>query len=1033
MSAVELSETFFSKMAGWEAMKQARSIVAADRVLSSNWTPPLLKGVVQSGESTYRSGFVIQSERDVENLCPCRESRQWGKICAHSVAVGLHHLQPPSKPGPMATGPRPAEKEENIPWIRRGSDADPRLELHLVLPPNLEASLARGRLMICLEAVLQGRRLPLPAVPEKDAYQVEDADRALLEGLESIVGGQRSAGWQLSKADWVRLLPALSGHPRITLGRKTPVQVVDTPWAPPLDVHRTEEGELVLTCRDKSSMGTLLEGAWIYRSATFQPFGLPPSCARLSESAITLSRRELPLFLHRDWPALVAGGGVHADFDPDDFVLDTLSPSFHLKLEGGLAMLDATLQCSYAGLEVEPGKVDGTSGLFLVDPARVNAYHARDLAAEQHAVGRLLRAGFKGPDKQGEWHLHDKEGVLQFFATVFPHLENEWQVTMEERLTRSTERNLERIEPRFQMRGSGTPWLELSISYETTRGTTLPPAEIQRLLRSGRNHSPLKNGKIVLMDTEAVEEFQEVLRDVDPQQNPSGYRIASSQGGFIEASIRDMGWRLQGEVSPGRPPTCPELGPLEKILRPYQREGVAWLARLAANRFGGILADEMGLGKTLQALAFLQHRVAQGNDDASGKKRPSLVVCPTSLVSNWQAEAARFTPDLRVLVLHGPQRQGLFDHVPDSDLVITSYALIRRDAEQYRVWEFDTAILDEAQHIKNRQTQNARAVKGVRALNRLVLTGTPLENSVLDLWSIFDFVMPGYLGSEKDFRERYEVCIVQGKDAAAQARLSRRIRPFLLRRRKQEVAADLPEKLEQVAYCELSPNQRSVYRQFLEAGNRDVTEAVNRQGFARSRMLVLNTLLRLRQVCCDLRLLDVDQGEPSETSGKVELFGELLEEVIDGGHRVLVFSQFVSLLSLLREQFEADGVEFCYLDGSTKDRAGVVRRFQTQAHIPVFLISLKAGGVGLNLTGADTVIHFDPWWNPAVEAQATDRAHRIGQTRKVTSYKLITRDTVEEKILKLQERKKVLLQGALGSEEDLAQAVQWEDVQALLG
>ena len=496
---------------------------------------------------------------------------------------------------------------------------------------------------------------------------------------------------------------------------------------------------------------------------------------------------------------------------------------------------------------------------------------------------------------------------------------------------------------------------------------------------------------------------------------------------------------------------------------------MAWLQFLRTNGFGGILADEMGLGKTLQVLALLNSMrnaecgvrnesggVAAGTPH-SAFRLPHLIVCPTSLVFNWVAEVGKFTPALRVLALHGPERHGLFERIPQSDLIVTSYALIRRDAERYRGLEFDTVVLDEAQHIKNRQTQNAQAVKAVRARHRLVLTGTPLENSVLDLWSIFDFLMPGYLGRAQDFRERYELPIAREKNAEAQARLARRLRPFILRRLKREVAKDLPARLEQVSFCELNEEQRAVYQQVIEASRKEVTEAVGAQGLAKSRMVVLTALLRLRQICCDLRLLKLERGgekgsdgvmesgteavpQQSNTpplhrpapSGKFELFGELLEEVIDGGHRVLVFSQFVSMLTLLREKLAADGIEYCYLDGSTTDRGAVVGRFQQTSSIPVFLISLKAGGVGLNLTGADTVIHFDPWWNPAVEDQATDRAHRIGQTRVVTSYKLITRGTVEEKILALQARKREIAQAMLGGEEQLAAALTWEEIQDLL-
>ena len=367
------------------------------------------------------------------------------------------------------------------------------------------------------------------------------------------------------------------------------------------------------------------------------------------------------------------------------------------------------------------------------------------------------------------------------------------------------------------------------------------------------------------------------MLDCAPQQHAQGYRISSQQAGFLEATLRQHAdWRVQAPAawreraakqSGDAKLECPPLGDLETVLRPYQKQGVAWLGFLRENGFGGILADEMGLGKTLQTLAFL--RFIRQTQPGVG---PMLIVCPTSLVFNWVAEAKKFTPELKVLALHGPDRHARFEQIPTHDIVVTSYALIRRDAERYRELEFDTVVLDEAQHIKNRQTQNAQAVKAVRARHRLVLTGTPLENSVLDLWSIFDFLMPGYLGTAKDFRERYELPIAREKDAEAQTRLARRLRPFLLRRLKKEVAADLPAKLEQVSFCELTPDQRSVYQQVIEASRKEVLEAVGAQGVAKSRMVVLTALLRLRQVCCDLRLLkldDVESGQCLRQAGPV--------------------------------------------------------------------------------------------------------------------------------------------------------------------
>ena len=438
----------------------------------------------------------------------------------------------------------------------------------------------------------------------------------------------------------------------------------------------------------------------------------------------------------------------------------------------------------------------------------------------------------------------------------------------------------------------------------------------------------------------------------------------------------------------------------------------------------------MGLGKTLQTLAWLQlDRV-----DEAARDLPALIVCPTSLVENWAIEAARFTPNLRVLTVTGTDRHQKWSGLHEHDLVVTSYALLRRDIEQYAAQAFSVAILDEAQHIKNKATQNALAAKRLQARHRLVLTGTPIENGVSDFWSIMDFLMPGYLGPHEHFRRHYELPIGRGDEEseAAQAKLKRKLSPFLLRRLKRDVATDLPPKIERVAFCGLSADQQTVYRTLLNESRQRLYQMVKDQGFNRSRMEVLKTLLRLRQVCCHLALLKNDELKSENPSAKMDLFLELLNEAMDGGHRVLVFSQFVSMLTLLRTELDRRGVSYCYLDGSTQERLQVVHAFNTDRSIPVFLISLKAGGTGLNLTGADMVIHYDPWWNPAVEAQATDRAYRIGQKRTVYGIKLIARGTIEEKVLAMQEKKRAVIDATLESDEQVMDKLSWEDVQDLL-
>jgi SNF2 family DNA or RNA helicase len=474
-----------------------------------------------------------------------------------------------------------------------------------------------------------------------------------------------------------------------------------------------------------------------------------------------------------------------------------------------------------------------------------------------------------------------------------------------------------------------------------------------------------------------------------------------------------------------------EISPkLKGTLRSYQQEGVNWLRFLEKRSFCGILADEMGLGKTIQTLAWIQ--LGRANKDH--QERPALIVCPTSLVENWSEESAKFTPNLKVLLLHGTHRHRRWKNVEKADIVITSYALMRRDIEKHLEHNYSIAILDEAQHIKNRSTQNALAAKKLKAEHRLVLTGTPIENSVTDLWSIMDFLMPGYLGNHKDFREFYELPIVSGGSMGeyAQSKLRRKLHPFLLRRLKKYVAKDLPPKIERVAPCKLTEDQHKVYTQLLEDSRDRISNMVETEGFNKSRMEILKTLLRLRQTCCHIDLLKLPGLKSEFPSAKMELFFELVDEALDAGHRILVFSQFTSMLSIIRDELEARELKYCYLDGSTTDRQAKVRQFNTDRSIPLFLISLKAGGSGLNLTGADMVIHFDPWWNPAVEDQATDRAHRIGQKNTVYSVKLITKNTVEEKVLQMQQRKKSILDATLEKDGAFEQGLSWNDVQELL-
>jgi len=461
-------------------------------------------------------------------------------------------------------------------------------------------------------------------------------------------------------------------------------------------------------------------------------------------------------------------------------------------------------------------------------------------------------------------------------------------------------------------------------------------------------------------------------------------------------------------------------------LRSYQLTGLAWLQYLRQHDLSGILADDMGLGKTAQALAHLLLEKEAGRLD-----RPALVVLPTSLVFNWRRESERFAPALSVLSLHGPARKERFLDIPKYDICLTTYPLLWRDADELSKHEFHLLILDEAQTVKNARSKGANVVRKIRSRHRLCLTGTPLENHLGELWSQFDFLLPGFLGDSNAFTRAWRTPIEKQGDKARLALLSRRIKPFILRRKKEDVAKELPPKTIIVRTVELEAGQRDLYETVRAAMDARVREEIAAKGFNRSQIIILDALLKLRQVCCDPRLVKSAAAQKVRERAKLDLLMEMLPELVDEGRRILVFSQFTSMLTLIEQELHKEKLEYVLLTGDTVDREAPIRRFQEGA-VPIFLISLKAGGVGINLTAADTVIHYDPWWNPAVENQATDRAHRLGQSKNVFVYKLVVAGSIEEKILALQEKKADLAAGILSDDHEGTAKFSADELQALL-
>ncbi|HEX2861608.1 MAG TPA: DEAD/DEAH box helicase [Lacunisphaera sp.] len=676
----------------------------------------------------------------------------------------------------------------------------------------------------------------------------------------------------------------------------------------------------------------------------------------------------------------------------------------------------------------QPAVVDGSEHFLAISlPSRG--------AAHYDALLEFLRQHrFVLDPLNRKWWLRDRHRVLNILAAHGDELRTGFGAEFTDNFERNTA-HLKTAEPTAQT-------TEEDDGYQVQLGLhagTATDAQVRDAVATGRGY--VEDGKnIYLINPLRLDRIKSAHRALagDPAEaGPAGrrHRIAKARASEINELLEEVAphfqapetWRTRSAALRNLSSLAPAPIPadLGKILRPYQQLGTAWLWHLYRQNLGGILADEMGLGKTLQALALVA--AARLSRQRTVLHAPHLVVCPASLVENWRREAARFTPGLKVFVHHGTRRLAGKDFVAH-DLVLTSYGTLARDTVLFESVQFDLILADEAQHLKNRRTQAAQSLRALRGRGRFLLTGTPLENSLDDLRSLFEFLMPGFLGKVPPGLKREE-------RAWYDAQLRTQTAPYILRRTKAAVAPELPEKIEQTIWCDPTPAQAALYRRLQEDSERELLDlAAQGKSENNLRFAVLTQLLRLRQICCDPRLVPQGSAATAADSAKLEAFRELLAESIDEGHRMLVFSQFTSLLALLREELESQEVPFCYLDGSLtpKARQAAVDRFQQDPAVPVFLISLKAGGTGLNLTGADVVVHFDPWWNPAAEAQATDRAHRIGQARVVTSYKLICAGTVEEKVVALQEEKRALLADVFEASDAAAARLSLTDLRELL-
>jgi len=1068
MNPADLTKQALLKWGGEAVYAQAEQLVRRGAVLKADFKDNWLSGVIarESVSEIYTKLRILAPDR-IESRCPCFTSQHGGQVCPHVVALGITLMMRHTDPlreqkyiEDQRRARRLAQKDESA-YLQRGPHGIPT-RLGLTLAPSWSADFWSDRVALSILLLAGDDILPPEQAARGARYTLSPEDENLLAVLEDICEGPPPSRIHLTSADFLNVL-AVAGHTRIAVAGRGELVVESIPMQTVLRVDLDHEsGELLVFPATELPFARPGEiplyfvhnrQGRVYANGHIWPMKnvLPIPYHAIYRAEEVIPRDRVINFLRRDLPALQALTPVVLELTPDLFTCTPGKPVFHLELQGSRASLRASLRAVYGTRSCCAGAPDTQAEFAQPDPEDLLAYHTRNLPAEADAIGRLLACGFEADRSattaETSYTLMGTRETLNFLGSGYPALmRSGWKIDFTGKLASLVD-ELPVVTPVVQIAETAGGWFDVGFTFDLPGRGALPPAEVQRALNRGDSFFE-REGQTLLIDSGAVEAMRAIFNDCRSREGgaPGHFQMPGLYAPFVQASLQALDgidvedppdWRqkaaARNRAGGARLKPVP-LGPLDGTLRPYQKEGVYWLRFLEESGFCGLLADEMGLGKTLQALAWLN--LPRHDPQARGK--PALVVCPTSLVENWNREAEAFVPRLRRLVIAGPDRETLFARIPDHDLIITSYALLRRDLDAYRAHTFSAVVLDEAQHIKNRSTQNAVAAKQLAAVCKLVLTGTPVENSVADIWSIMDFLMPQYLDEYEAFRARYELPIAAGdrEGELAQAKLRRKLHPFLLRRIKKDVAKDLPDKIVKVSFCPLTLDQQRVYNDLLAESRRTIGDLVKAKGFDRARFEILAILMRLRQTCCHLDLLK-DRHKPGTyeaPSAKFDAFFELLDEAMDGGHRILLFSQFVALLKLLRAELDARGLPYCYLDGSTQDRLEQCQRFNLTHSIPVFLISLKAGGTGLNLTGADMVVHFDPWWNPAVEDQATDRAHRIGQKRTVYSIKLIAEHTIEERVLDMQQRKQAVINATVGTtDEGIMRNLSFDDIRDLVG
>lgn len=1010
-------------------------------------------------KGSFQDSYEIKlhfSEEKVTAECSCPLEEEW---CKHAVCVGLYSMKKHFYEQYITekTGQEFVFDDENPPAITNSlgnykfvlnTKPNPKFVGVQVLDRNNENKVIQNIEPI-LRAVLAMQKEAGAAFELNDTQKRE---LALMQYLYQNANINKNVAWfniPISKID--TLMPYLAQVEEVADSETQKRLIFSTePWKLVLKVNVSIVGNVLLALHwkktDPEEELPLEEIFYFSKSAKWGKykslvFPLDTALSRLPHNLTKSTFTDIRdadggQFVYEELPNLKKLMTVEVYDTLDNLDLLHKPPINVLTVEkADENSIKASLEFQYDETVVPYGKLAEKTPYVTVKRPKENIIYwvKRNLELEEQAYKQLLQSRFA--PMQTNNLIIEGDNAIDFFSYLLPNAGENWKVIEKEDLS---EFKFSDSPLKFNVSidfCSNADSFEIEL-YCTVGRKRIEYDEIHQYFQQGRKYFYLEKKGNIEIPVSKLQTINKSLSTVDAVKTGEGkYEIKTFRAGIVaELTEHEVVTKMSKKFTTfwdkissfNSMEEIPLPKGIKADFRDYQKKGFNWLWFLYSYGLNGILADDMGLGKTLQALTLIQK--AKETDG----KMASLVICPTSVVFNWEAEIKKFASGLKCLNLTGATRKGFFKKINDYDIVITSYALLRRDIEDLKHIEFRSIILDESQNIKNQESLTAQSSKQLKASHRLALSGTPIENRLSELWSAFDFLMPGFLYDINEFNYRYGVPIQEKGDRDIEKRLKKQIYPFILRRMKRDIAKDLPDKIENIAYCKMTPDQKDFYLDVLDSTRQEIFDKVNTDGFEKSKMSVFSALLRLRQVCCHPRLYDKEGKMGNIESGKFEHLKEMLEEIISEGHRVLLFSQFVQMLDIVKDWFDKTGIKYEYLTGSTKDRQTVVNNFNNNPTIPVFLISLKAGGTGLNLTGADYVIHYDPWWNPAVEDQATDRAHRIGQTKNVFVYRLITKGSVEEKIMKLKERKRDLLDSVISTDRNVGKTITFDDIKDIL-